>query len=108
MRLIFTNLVSNACKYSPYGGNLKISFKVSKNKRQLRFRVEDQGIGMSQDDINQIFFRFYRGQNVGSIEGTGIGLAIVKRAVDSLEGKIELESKVGEGTCFEVQIPVYF
>ncbi len=106
LRLIFTNLVSNACKYSSAGDVVKVSFKVESEQGKLFFRVDDQGIGMSNDDLKQIFFRFYRGHNVGSIEGTGIGLSIVKRAVDSLKGKIDVDTTLNVGTTVSVELPI--
>ena len=106
LRLIFINIVSNACKYSEYSGVVKVNSGIDKKSNALFFFVEDEGIGMSQEDLEQVYFRFFRGKNVGSIEGTGIGLSIVKRAVDALEGEIKIESELKGGTKVEVKIPL--
>lgn len=104
LRLIITNLVSNACKFSPQDGRVDVTVKTS--KRVLSIRVEDEGIGMSKEDMDQIFYRFYRGHNVGSIEGTGIGMSIMKRALDALDGEVSIDSELNKGTTFQVNIPL--
>lgn len=72
---------------------------------QIIFEVEDRGIGILQDDQENIFTPFYRGQNVEGISGSGLGLAVVNKCLEIQKGKIELKSQVGEGTRFVVQIP---
>lgn len=100
---ILLNLLDNACTY----GKSKIRLKVSDDYLYTIFKVEDDGIGLTQDQASRIFERFYRtdesrNKNSG---GTGLGLAIVKDLVDSHEGKIAVRSKVGIGTDFIISIP---
>src|SRR3712207_7616547 len=70
--------------------------------------VQDQGIGMSDKDMDRLFTRFFRAREVEdrSIQGVGLGLSIVKRIVDSHGGQIEVESTLGEGSTFRVELPV--
>ena len=69
------------------------------------FEVKDRGIGIPPDDLPRLFSNFHRAANVGDIPGTGLGLTIVKRAVESHGGAIEVESELGKGTRFTVRIP---
>ena len=103
LRQILTNLLSNAVKYSPDGG--KVLLDVKCELERVEFRVQDEGIGIPEDDQAQLFEVFHRAHNVGDIRGTGLGMAIVKRAVDALGGSIVFESQVGVGTAFMVNLP---
>ncbi|MBX3008780.1 MAG: PAS domain-containing sensor histidine kinase [Melioribacteraceae bacterium] len=102
--LILQNLFSNAVKYSPKGG--VIEFIVKSNDREIEIRIKDSGIGIPENDLLKVFETFYRASNVEAISGSGLGLSIVKNAVDLHKGRIEIESKVGVGTTFIVFIPV--
>lgn len=104
LKLIISNVLSNACKYSDPGGEIFV--KISLEQSTLFFQVQDHGIGMSPNDLNQIFYRFYRGENVGSIEGTGIGMSIMKKSLDALDGKVEIDSQINVGTLVKIEIPV--
>ncbi len=100
---VLLNLLDNACTY----GKSKIRLKVSEDENYTIFKVEDDGIGLTQQQASRIFERFYRtdesrNKNSG---GTGLGLAIVKDLVDSHDGKIAVRSKVGIGTDFIISIP---
>ncbi len=100
---VLLNLLDNACTY----GKSKIRLKVSEDQNYTIFKVEDDGIGLTQQQASRIFERFYRtdesrNKNSG---GTGLGLAIVKDLVDSHDGKIAVRSKVGIGTDFIISIP---
>jgi signal transduction histidine kinase len=106
VELVLTNLLSNAAKFSPENSAIKLFLRTSLAKRSLEIIVEDHGIGMSNKDIEQIFHRFFRGENVGSIEGTGIGMSIVKRAVDALGGEINISSTLNKGTNIQVILPI--
>jgi PAS domain S-box-containing protein len=99
LRQIFTNLVSNAFKYTNSGS---ITIGIDRFNNQLHFFVKDTGIGISSDEIEKVFDRFYRGSNVArsTIGGTGLGLSIVKEMVELLGGKIWIESELGKGTTF--------
>ena len=103
IRFIIINLLSNAFKYSPSGG--KVGLKVSSENKDLIISVCDKGIGISGEDIKNIFNPFFRGSNAAEIEGTGLGLSIVKRAVELHGGAIKCCSKLNKGTRFEVKIP---
>ena len=101
---ILTNLLSNAIKYSPNGS--KIEFEVLCEPEQAIIKIKDRGIGISEVDRQRLFDPFFRGSNVDSIPGSGLGLSIVKNLVEIHEGKIELESEVGIGTTFLLTLPV--
>ncbi len=100
---ILSNLLLNAMKYSPSGS--EVSLKLQCEPEQIIFEVEDRGIGILPEDRENIFTPFYRGQNVESVSGSGLGLAVVKKCVELQNGKIEVNSKIGEGTKFVVYIP---
>ena len=99
-------LVDNAVKYTQENGRVKVSAKVLKNKK-IRFSVEDNGIGLSDEDRTKIFERFYRVDKARSraMGGSGLGLAIAKDIIDGHKGFIYVESKLGEGTTFTVELP---
>jgi signal transduction histidine kinase len=96
--------LSNAFKYSIKGGN--VEFTVSSDKEKLLFTVSDQGIGIPEDELPRIYETFQRAKNVADIQGSGLGLTIVKNAVELHGGSIEVKSKLGEGTTFVVTIPL--
>lgn len=104
MKFVLNNLLSNAAKYSPQGG--KVELNISTDKKHILIEVIDEGIGIPPEDIQKIYDAFYRTKTANEIAGTGLGLAIVKRAVDLHSGEIKVESKLGEGTRFLVQIPI--
>jgi predicted ATPase/signal transduction histidine kinase/tRNA A-37 threonylcarbamoyl transferase component Bud32 len=101
---ILGNLLSNAIKYSPI--DTVIDFKLIFKDTSIIFLIQDRGIGISEEDLKQLFEPFHRGSNVGKIAGTGLGLAIVKKSVEKHSGEIAVRSKVGEGTIVEVAIPI--
>lgn len=100
---IISNLVSNAIKYSPKGG--KIWIDLTFESGQMIFKIKDEGIGILQEDQHQLFELFSRGSNISTIRGAGLGLAIVYRAVELLEGELTFTSAVGMGTEFRVTLP---
>ena len=100
---IFTRLLSNAIKYSPNGS--KIEFELLCEPEQIIINIKDRGIGISEVDRQRIFEPFFRGSNVDSIPGNGLGLSIVKNMVKIHGGKIEVESKVGIKTVFSFTLP---
>ncbi|HBK65171.1 MAG TPA: hypothetical protein DD000_17165, partial [Cyanobacteria bacterium UBA11166] len=101
---ILNNLIANAIKYSPAGS--VINFQLIGQDKSVIFRVQDSGIGIPQDELTHLFESFYRAKNVGNIPGTGLGLPIVKKAVDLHGGIITVDSEVGVGTTFTVTIPI--
>jgi signal transduction histidine kinase len=99
-----SNLISNAVKYSENGTTVTVSLSLT-DEAHLKIEIKDQGIGIPEEDIGRVFESFYRSHNTGSIEGTGLGMSIVKRSVDSLGGTIDVQSKLGEGTKISMIIP---
>jgi signal transduction histidine kinase len=104
VRSIFTNLISNAIKYTPQGGIIR--FSVTAHDRWITFLVQDTGIGIPEAEQQHLFEHFYRASNAADIDGTGLGLAIVQRCVIALQGKLEVESSVNQGSTFKVQLPL--
>jgi signal transduction histidine kinase len=102
---IFTNLLSNAVKYSEPGAT--VHFAVERDGPDAVCTIRDQGIGISEEDQQHLFKAFYRGGNVGTRPGTGLGLLLVKRCADLHGGKLRLNSKIGEGTTVTVRLPVF-
>ena len=105
LRNILFNLISNASKYSEEG---KTIFVTSKHEgSNLAFIVRDEGIGIPAEDQKHLFARFFRASNAGNVQGTGLGLNIVKRYVELLGGTISFASEYGKGSIFTVKIPVH-
>ncbi len=106
MEGVFTNLISNAIKYTPEGGLVEVSGK--REGDYIRIDVRDTGIGISEKDLPRIFERFYRvkTEKTRQIVGTGLGLSIVKQVVDAHLGSIDVQSVENQGTCFTVKLPV--
>lgn len=104
MRHLLLNLMSNAAKYSPAGGTIECQLAYQNQKAILI--IEDHGIGIPQDDQAQLFAPFTRPTNTGQIRGNGLGLTIVKHAVDAHQGTIELTSAPDEGTRIEIELPL--
>ena len=108
---IFTNLISNAIKYTPNGGKITVTTTELPGDEpgyvQVKTVVEDNGIGMSQEFLPHIFESFSRERNTtsGKILGTGLGMQIVKRLVELMQGTIEVSSELGKGSRFTVTIP---
>lgn len=100
---ILSNLLSNAVRYSPAGTLVTVQLEV--DDVQARLTVQDEGIGIPTADHSRIFEPFERGSNVGTIKGTGLGLNIVKRMTELLNGTIALESPAGGGTRFRLGFP---
>lgn len=105
LRNILLNLLSNASKYSEFDKVIKLSASAQEN--DIVIRIIDQGIGIPESDRNNIFDRFFRAHNAGNIQGTGLGLNIVKRYVDLMGGSVSFESSSNEGTTFTVILPTH-
>jgi PAS domain S-box-containing protein len=103
LRNIFVNLLSNAIKFSP--GKSRVWVHVHDLGESLRIEIQDEGIGINEEDLKRIFEPFERGKNTKGIQGTGLGLSIVKKAVDLIGGTIDVSSKPGKGSVFSVTIP---
>lgn len=104
LRHILFNLISNAVKFSPEDRPVVIC--TSTNNNQFCLIVQDHGIGISEEDQKHLFESFFRAENAVNIQGTGLGLNIVARYVDLLEGTIYVESKLNEGTKFTICLPL--
>ena len=100
---IILNLLSNALKYSEAPASVIIEIRQEEN--EVILSVTDQGIGFSEKDQESIFEPFHRGQNVGNVQGTGLGLSVLKTAIDLHKGKIKVESKLNNGSTFIVSLP---
>ena len=107
---IFSNLVSNAVKYTQEGGKIQFLVEECETKSPVyakyRFLVSDNGMGMSADFKDTIFDAFTRAESsmTNKIQGTGLGMAITKNLVEAMGGTIDVESELGQGSCFEVLI----
>jgi len=101
---VFSNLLSNAVKYSPAGGAIEVDAAVTGDS--VLVAVVDHGIGIPAADLSRLFERYHRGSNVSGIVGTGVGLYLVKIAIDLHGGRIEVQSKEGGGSRFTVTLPL--
>ena len=106
LREILDNLLDNAIKYTPDGGNVSVIWRSNGSMAQIA--VRDSGIGIRSEDQERIFERFYRVDKARSRElgGTGLGLSIVKHLAQSMNGTVAVESEVGKGSVFTVELPV--
>lgn len=104
LRKMFDNLLDNAIKYTPPGGQVHIQLGTQAN--QVILRIRDSGVGIHPGDQAHIFEKFYRGENVpDDTPGSGLGLAIVKSIVENHQGRVWVESAPGQGTTFSVVLP---
>lgn len=102
LEIVWNNLLSNAIKFTPSGG--KIFIRLSKSDGNAIVKVKDTGIGMNEETGKRIFDKFYQGDTSHAKEGNGLGLALVKKVIDVLGGKISVESELNKGTTFTVTI----
>ncbi|MEL6309016.1 MAG: ATP-binding protein [Chloroflexota bacterium] len=105
LRRAMTNLLSNAIKYSPEGGTVLLELDVNEEQEAV-VRVSDSGIGVPEEDRARLFEPFHRAQNADTLPGTGLGLAIVKQVVELHNGRVDFETKMGEGTTFILVLPL--
>ncbi len=103
LKNVLFNLVSNAIKFSPEGGIIEVNAWVL--GASVKISVKDNGIGISKEDQKHLFERFFRGQNATHIQGTGLGLNIVKKYIELMNGSLDFESKKNRGTIFTIIIP---
>lgn len=104
LKNILINLISNALKFSDEGATVEVLSKVVDD--QATISVRDKGIGISQEDQEHLFSSFFRGHNALNIQGTGLGLHIVKRYTELIGGNIHLQSTLGQGTTVTITIPI--
>ena len=105
LRHTFANLLNNAVKYSPAG--TLVSFFVSREDGTAIFIIQDSGMGIPETDFQRLFTPFHRGKNVATIQGTGLGLVIVKHCVERHGGTISIQSRPGAGTTISVRLPLF-
>lgn len=101
---VLENLLSNAVKYSRDGK--QVDFKLTFEDNKLHATISDKGIGIPKTEQGKLFERFFRAKNVGIVEGSGLGLSIVKKCLEVLQGDISFESEMDKGTTFHVTVPV--
>jgi len=103
LRQVLLDLIENADKYSP--GETPIRLALRQTATAVLIDVIDQGIGIPETELNQVFERFQRGSNAPEKTGSGLGLSVVKLLVEGMGGSIEVRSRLGEGSCFTVVLP---
>jgi signal transduction histidine kinase len=106
---VIDNLIANAIKYSPAGGEITLHVDEEANEDGTPvavLRVQDRGVGIPAAEIDRVFERFFRGSNVGSIGGMGIGLAGARAIAEQHGGSLTVESHEGEGTTFTLRLPL--
>ncbi len=103
-RRVVQNLLTNAFSYTEPGGD--VTLRLARSSDMLLLDVSDSGIGIDLDDQKNIFDKFFRGQNIGSRRGLGLGLSIVQEALALLKGSIHVESSIGHGTTMHITIPL--
>lgn len=104
LRNVIINLVSNAVKFSPENGMIDVETEV--NEKQILISIRDYGLGISDEDKKHLFERFFRGKNATNIQGTGLGLHIVSKYVELMNGQISVESELEEGTTFKINFNI--
>lgn len=104
LRNVLFNLISNASKYSPPHKNIYV--RCQSGPGEISFSVADEGIGIPEHDLKHIFERFFRATNANTIQGTGLGLNIVKRYAELLGGHVSFTSQFGKGSTFTITLPI--
>ena len=107
MMLALTNVLSNAYKYSPAGGEISVETtrRIADGRPQVGIAVRDRGIGMSPEHVARVFERFFRADPSGAIPGTGLGMSLVKEVVELHGGKVAVQSSPGQGTTVSLWLP---
>lgn len=104
LKNVLVNLVTNAIKFSDEEKSVGIKAKIASNRAEIK--VSDQGIGISKEDQVHLFSSFFRGANAVNIQGTGLGLHIVKRFTELMNGEVEIDSDINQGTTVTISIPI--
>ncbi len=103
LQIVWNNLLSNAVKFTPRGGNIRIA--AQRDGSGARVSFSDSGCGIAEQDISRIFEKFYQADTSRKTKGNGLGLAMVKEILDLLGCRIEIQSRIGQGSVFTVWIP---
>jgi PAS domain S-box-containing protein len=105
---VLRNLLDNALKYSPHGGDIRLEVTEetdASGRRWAAIAVEDEGVGIPEDELPQLFEKYQRGSNTRELRGTGLGLAGSRAVIEQLGGSIEVSSRLGVGSVFTVRLP---
>jgi signal transduction histidine kinase len=107
LKQVITNLLSNACRYSPAGSTVRVAARSSGDGDRVLVEVADEGAGIAAEDLERVFERFVRVHRaeLPTVKGTGLGLYIAKQIVDAHGGTISVRSAPGEGSTFTVELP---
>lgn len=103
LRHALENLLENAIKFTPENGTITVG--ISQNQSHVKLWVKDTGIGIPPEDLPLVFSRFHRGRNAAPYPGSGLGLAILKAIAERHHGQVQVESQLGQGTYFAMQLP---
>lgn len=100
MQHVWINLITNAIKFTPQDGNITIQSEIKND--EIVVSISDSGVGIDEQEVTKIFSEYYKGNSIGSENGLGLGLSIVKRVIDLTGGRIEVISSLGHGSTFKV------
>lgn len=106
LRRVIGNLVDNAVKYSPAGGDVTIRITLDKTTNEVTLEIQDYGIGIDKSDLIHVFSHFWRAKNVASIPGSGMGLPGAKQIIEEHHGTIAIASEAGKGSRFTIRLPL--
>ncbi len=104
-RVLF-NLLSNAFRFTNEGGNIFFSLQYGENEDKISIRIEDTGVGIEADKLELIFEKFYQNSPEGKHHGFGLGLYIVRKFIELLQGTVQISSEKGKGTCVDISLPI--